>query len=42
MPGSARDYSMLLSNNAGTGGAYRIDRADDLDWLYGVFGEHLP
>jgi len=27
---------------AGTGGVYRVDRADDLDWLYGTFGEHLP
>lgn len=26
---------------AGTGGVYRVDRADDLDWLYGEFGEHL-
>ncbi len=28
-------------NCAGTGGVYRVDRADDLDWLYGTFGEHL-
>ena len=27
---------------AGTGGVYRVDRADDLDWLYGDFGAHLP
>jgi hypothetical protein len=27
---------------AGTGGVYRVDRADDLDWLYGTFGAHLP
>lgn len=27
---------------AGTGGVYRVDRADDLDWLYGTFGDHLP
>jgi hypothetical protein len=27
---------------AGTGGVYRVDRADDLDWLYDTFGEHLP
>lgn len=26
----------------GTGGVYRVDRADDLDWLYGEFGDHLP
>ena len=26
----------------GTGGVYRVDRADDLDWLYGTFGAHLP
>jgi hypothetical protein len=76
-PGFTGDYSLLLSNNAstggtcfgdsggpnfigdsnvvggvtsfglngtcgGTGGVYRVDRADDLDWLYGEFGEHLP
>jgi len=29
-------------NCAGTGGVYRVDRADDLDWLYGEFGDHLP
>lgn len=27
---------------AGTGGVYRVDRADDLGWLYGSFGAHLP
>lgn len=27
---------------AGTGGVYRIDRADDLDWLHDTFGSHLP
>lgn len=27
---------------AGTGGVYRVDRADDLDWLYGSFGGLLP
>lgn len=27
---------------AGTGGVYRVDRADDLDWLYSEFGDHLP
>ena len=76
-PGFTGDYSMLLSNNAntggtcfgdsggpnflndsdvvagvtsfgmngtcaGTGGVYRVDRADDLDWLYGEFGDLLP
>lgn len=77
VPGSTGDYSILLSNNAntggtcfgdsggpnfigastvvggvtsygrngncaGTGGVYRVDRADDLDWLYGDFGDILP
>ena len=32
---------VLNSQCAGTGGVYRIDRADDLDWLYGEFGEYL-
>jgi hypothetical protein len=76
-PGFTGDYSLLLSNNAstggtcfgdsggpnfigtsnvvggvtsfglngtcgGTGGVYRVDRADDLDWLYREFGDHLP
>lgn len=31
----------LNSNCAGTGGVYRIDRADDLNWLYEEFGEYL-
>ncbi|HJS20498.1 MAG TPA: trypsin-like serine protease, partial [Anaerolineales bacterium] len=31
----------LNGNCAGTGGVYRVDRADDLDWLYGTFGDHL-
>jgi secreted trypsin-like serine protease len=26
----------------GTGGVYRVDRADDLDWLHGRFGDRLP
>lgn len=26
----------------GTGGVYRVDRADDLDWLYTTFGYLLP
>lgn len=32
----------LNGNCAGTGGVYRVDRADDLNWLYGEFSEHLP
>lgn len=32
----------LNSTCAGTGGVYRVDRADDLDWLYSTFGDHLP
>jgi hypothetical protein len=32
---------VLNSQCAGTGGVYRLDRADDLDWLYGEFGEYL-
>ena len=32
----------MNGNCAGTGGVYRVDRADDLDWLYGEFGDHLP
>jgi hypothetical protein len=28
-------------NCAGTGGVYRVDRADDLDWIYGEFGDLL-
>jgi secreted trypsin-like serine protease len=31
----------LNSTCAGTGGVYRVDRADDLNWLYGEFGEYL-
>jgi hypothetical protein len=76
-PGFTGDFSLLLSNNAstggtcfgdsggpnfigdskvvggvtsfglngtcgGTGGVYRVDRADDLDWLYSEFGAFLP
>lgn len=26
---------------AGTGGVYRVDRADDLDWIYATFGDQL-
>lgn len=29
-------------NCAGTGGVYRVDRADDLGWLYGTFAGQLP
>lgn len=32
----------LNGNCAGTGGVYRVDKADDLDWLYGTFGALLP
>lgn len=32
----------LNATCAGTGGVYRVDRADDLDWLYGTFGRYLP
>lgn len=32
----------INGNCAGTGGVYRVDRADDLNWLYSEFGEHLP
>jgi V8-like Glu-specific endopeptidase len=32
----------MNGNCAGTGGVYRVDRADDLDWLYNTFGAHLP
>jgi hypothetical protein len=31
----------INSQCAGTGGVYRIDRADDLEWLYGTFGSYL-
>lgn len=31
----------INGNCAGTGGVYRVDRADDLDWLYGEFGDLL-
>jgi len=32
----------MNGNCAGTGGVYRVDRADDLEWLYSEFGSHLP
>jgi hypothetical protein len=31
----------INGNCAGTGGVYRVDRADDLDWLYEEFGQYL-
>jgi V8-like Glu-specific endopeptidase len=39
--GAVTSYG-INGNCAGTGGVYRVDRADDLDWLYGTFGDHLP
>jgi V8-like Glu-specific endopeptidase len=32
----------INGNCAGTGGVYRVDRADDLNWLYTEFGDYLP
>jgi V8-like Glu-specific endopeptidase len=32
----------MNGNCAGTGGVYRVDRADDLTWLYTTFAAHLP
>lgn len=32
----------INGNCAGTGGVYRVDRADDLNWLYSEFGTLLP
>ncbi len=32
----------LNFNCAGVGGGYRVDTADDLEWLYGEFGKYLP
>ncbi len=32
----------LNGNCAGTGGVYRVDRADDLNWLKTTFGAYLP
>lgn len=32
----------INSNCAGTGGAYRLDRSWNLNWLYGTFGSYLP
>ena len=31
----------INGNCAGTGGVYRVDRADDLNWLYTTFGDQL-
>ena len=31
----------INGNCAGTGGVYRVDRGDDLDWLYSAFGDRL-
>jgi trypsin len=31
----------INGNCAGTGGVYRVDRADDLNFLYGSFGKYL-
>jgi V8-like Glu-specific endopeptidase len=31
----------INGNCAGTGGVYRVDRADDLNFLYSTFGKHL-
>ncbi len=32
----------INGNCAGTGGVYRVDRSDDLNWLEGAFGAYLP
>ena len=32
----------INGNCAGTGGVFRMDRANVLDWIYGEFGDHLP
>ncbi len=31
----------MNGNCAGTGGVYRVDKADDLGWIYGTFGDLL-
>lgn len=38
--GAVTSYG-LNGNCAGTGGVYRVDRADDLDWLRSAFGSRL-
>jgi hypothetical protein len=32
----------INGNCAGSGGVYRVDRADDLNWLESAFGNQLP
>jgi hypothetical protein len=32
----------INGNCAGTGGGYRVDTADDLNWLFSEFGKYLP
>jgi V8-like Glu-specific endopeptidase len=39
--GAVTSYG-INGNCAGTGGVYRVDRADDLDWLYSSFSSYLP
>jgi V8-like Glu-specific endopeptidase len=38
--GGVTSYGLNV-NCAGTGGVYRVDRADDLNFLYSAFGKHL-
>lgn len=38
--GAVTSYG-VNGNCAGTGGVYRVDRADDLDWLHSAFGSRL-
>jgi hypothetical protein len=38
--GGVTSYA-INGNCAGTGGVYRVDRADDLNFLRGTFGKHL-
>lgn len=48
-PSFVRDTNVIAGVNSfvqngtcgGTFGVYRVDRADDLGWLYGTFGAHL-
>lgn len=39
--GGVTSYA-VNGNCAGTGGVYRVDRADDLEWLHTQFGAYLP
>jgi hypothetical protein len=39
--GAVTSYG-INGNCAGTGGVYRVDRADDLSWLESAFGDRLP